>query len=85
MLQLNRLKIKICELCRPYLTLYPLLDIYPNNVVTISLIHSQFPLSLWKNDNLSISLNEERKACPLTTDSSFGYHQYKLGLVCTRR
>ena len=81
--QLDRLKIKIRELCRPYLTFYPLLDIYPNNIVAISLIHSQFPLSLWKNDNLGISLNEERKACPLTTEGSFGHHQYRPGLICT--
>ena len=38
--KLNRKKIKIGELRRPYLTFYPLLDIYPNNIVTISLIHS---------------------------------------------
>ena len=68
---------------RPYLTFYPLLDIYPNNIVAISLIHSQFPLSLWKDDNISITLNEERKACPLTTDSSFGHHHYRPGLICT--
>ena len=73
------------KLCRPYLNFYPLLDIYPNNIVTISLIHSQFPLSLWKDDNLSISLIEERKACPLTTDSSFVHDQYKSGLICTWR
>ena len=72
-------------MCRPYLTFYLLLDIYPNNIVAISLIHSQFPLSLWKDDNLSISLNEDRKACPLTTDSSFGHHQYKPGLICSWR
>ena len=67
---------------RPYLTFYPPLDIYSNNIVTISLNQSHFPLSLWKDDNLSISLNEERKACPLTTDSSFVHHQYKSGLIC---
>ena len=74
---------KIRELCRQYLTFNPTLDIYPDNIVTNSLIHSQFPLSLWKDDNLSISLNEDRKACPLTTDSSFGHHQYKPSLICT--
>ena len=51
--------------------------------VTICLIHSHFPLSFWKDDNLIISLNEERKACPLTTDSSIEYHQYKPGLIFT--
>ena len=76
---------KIRELCRPYLTFYPILDIYPNNIVTISLIHSQFPLSLWKDDNISITLNEERKAYSLTTDSSFGHYHYKPGLICTWR
>ena len=59
------------------------LDIYSNNIVTISLIHSHFPLSLWKDDNIIISLNEERKACPLTTDSSVEHHQYKPGLIFT--
>ena len=44
-------------------------------IVTISLIHSQCPLSLWKDDNFHIFLNEERKACPLTTDSSFVHEQ----------
>ena len=39
-------------MCRPYLTFYPPLDIYPNNIVTNSLIHPQFPLNLWKDDNL---------------------------------
>ena len=39
-------------------------------------------LSLWKDDNLSISLNEERKACPLTTDSSFVHYQDKPGPGC---
>ena len=29
-------KIKIREMCRPYLTFYPPLDNYPNNIVTIS-------------------------------------------------
>ena len=53
------LKIKIRGLCRPYLTFYNPLDICSNNIVTISLIHSRFPLSLWKDDDLSISLNEE--------------------------
>ena len=48
------LKIKIGELCRLYLTFYPPLDIYPNNIVTNSLIHSQFPLSLWRDDNLRL-------------------------------
>ena len=40
----------------------PALDIYLSNKDTISLIHSHFPLSLWKDDNIIISLNEERKA-----------------------
>ena len=70
------LKIKIRGLCRPYLTLYNPLDIYSNNIVTISLIHSRFPLSLWKDDDLSVSLNEERKASPLTRDSF-------LDIICT--
>ena len=70
-------------MCRPCFTFYPLLDIYPNNIVTISLNPSQFPRSLWKDDNLSISSNEERKAYPLTTDSSCGHHLYKPGLICT--
>ena len=52
-------------------------------MATISLIHSHFPLSLWQDENLSISLNEERKACLFTTDSSFGHHKYKPGLICT--
>ena len=64
-------KIKERELCRPYLGFYPPLDIFENNMVTISLIHSHFPLTMWKDDNLGIFLNEERKACPLTTESSF--------------
>ena len=59
------LKIRIRGLCRPYLTFYDPLDIYSNNIVIISLVHSRFPLSLWKDDDLSISLNEERKASPL--------------------
>ena len=71
------LKIKIRGLCRPYLTFYDPLDIYSNNIVIISLIHSRFPLSLWKDDDLSISLNEERKASPLTRDSFFGHHLHK--------
>ena len=71
------------ELCRPYLTFYPPLDVYSNNIVTISLNHSHFPLSLWKDDNLSISLNKERKVCPLTTESSFVHDQYKSGPICT--
>ena len=70
------LKIKIRGLCRPYLTFYNPLDICANNIVTISLIHSRFPLSLWKDDDLSISLNEERKASPLTRDSF-------LDIICT--
>ena len=37
------------------------MNIYSNNIITISLIHSHFPLSLKKDDNLSIFLNEERK------------------------
>ena len=73
---------KIRKLCRPYLTFYPPLDIYSNNIVTISLNHSHFPPSLWKDSNLiSISLNEERKACPLTTNNSFVHYQYKSGLI----
>ena len=73
---------KIRELCRPYLTFYPL-DIYSNNIVTISLIHSHFPLSFWKMiTSVSMSLNEERKACLLGTDS-FVLYQYKPGLICT--
>ena len=61
-------KIKIRELYRLYLAFYPSLDIYLNNIVTLSLSHSHFPLSLWKDDNLRIFFNEERKACPPTTD-----------------
>ena len=49
------------------------LDIYSNNIATISLIHSRFPLILWKDDNIIISLNEERKACPLNKDCSVGH------------
>ena len=41
---------------------------YSNNIVTISLSHSHFPLSLWKDDNLNINLNEKREAYPLTTE-----------------
>ena len=37
------------------------MNIDPNNIITISLIHSHFPLSLWKDYNLSIFLNEEGK------------------------
>ena len=55
-----------------------------NNIVNISLNHSHFPLSLWKEDNLSISLNEERKACPLTTDGSFVRYQFKPGPSCSK-
>ena len=72
-------------MCRPYLTFHPPFDINPNKIIAISLIRSHFSLSLWKDDNLSISLNEERRACPLTTDSSFGHHQYKPGIICTWR
>ena len=72
------------ELCRPYLTFYPPLDIYSNYIVTISLNHS-FSTELVEDDNLSISLIEDRKACPLTTDSSFVHDQYKSGLICTWR
>ena len=36
-------------------------DIYSNNMVTISLSHSHFPLSLWKDDNLSIFLMKKGK------------------------
>ena len=71
------------QFCRPYLPFYPSLDIYSNNIVTISPSHSHFPLSLWKDENLSISLNEERKACLLTTDGSFVHHQYIPSLICT--
>ena len=63
-------KIKIREFCRPCLTFYP--------GSGYLFIHSHFPLSLWKDDNIIISLNEERKACPLTTDSSVGHHQFKM-------
>ena len=52
-------------------------------MITISLIHSHFPLSLWKVDNFSASLNEEKEACPPTTDSSFGHHQHKIGIIFT--
>ena len=69
-------------MCRPYLTFKPPLEIYSNNIVNISLNHSHFPLSLWKDDNLSISLNEERKARPLATDSSFVHYQDKPGPGC---
>ena len=62
---LYRLKIKIRELCRPYLTFYPPLDIYSNNIVTISLIHSHWPLSLRKDDiNLSIFFNWRKESLP---------------------
>ena len=45
---------------------------HSNNItVIISLIHSHFPPSFWKGDNLYIFFNEERKACPPTTDNSF--------------
>ena len=40
-------------------------------------------MSLWKDDNLSISLNEERKACPLTT-GSFCIISTNLALVVQR-
>ena len=76
-------KIEIRKLCRPYLVFYPSLYIYSNNIVTISLSHSHSPLSSWKDDNLSFFLNEERKACPLTTDSSFVHHWYIPSLICT--
>ena len=67
------------ELCRPYLTFYRPLDIYSNNIVIISLIVTL----ILEDDNLSISIIEERKACPLTTDSSFVHDQFKSGLICT--
>ena len=51
---------------------------YLSNKDTISLIHSHLPLSLWKDDNIIISLNEEKKACPLTINSSVGHHQFKM-------
>ena len=35
-------------MCRPYSTFYPPLNIYSNNIVTISLIYSHCPLSLWE-------------------------------------
>ena len=47
--------------CRPYLPLYPPQNIYSTNIVTINLLHSNFPLSLWKDDNLSISLMKKGK------------------------
>ena len=76
-------EIKIRKLCRPYVAFYPAKDIYSNNIFSIGLSHSHFPLSLWKDDNLSIFLNEERKACPITTDSSFVHHWYIPSLICT--
>ena len=54
-------KIKIRELCRRYRTFYHHLDIYSNDIVTLSLIHSHCPLSLWTDDNLSIFWNEKGK------------------------
>ena len=54
------------------------------NIVNISLNHSYFPLNLQKDDNLSFSLNRERKACPLTADSSFVNYQYKPGPGCSK-
>ena len=56
-------------------TFYHHLDIYSNNILIISLIHSHCPLSLWKDGNLGIFLNEERKACLLITDGSFVHEQ----------
>ena len=32
----------------------------------------------WTLNRRLVSLNEERKACPLTTDSSVGHHQFKM-------
>ena len=49
------------ELCRQYLTFYPPLDVYTNNIVTISLICSHCPLSSWKDDNFSIFLIRKGK------------------------
>ena len=69
-------------MCRPYLTFYPSLYGNSNNIVTISLIHSNSPLSFWKDDELNIFLIEQRKACPLTTDSSFVHCKYIPGLIC---
>ena len=70
--------IKIGGLCRPYLTVYPPMDIYSNNIVAISPIPSCCPLSLWKDDNLCIFLNEERRVRPLTTDSCFMHEQISI-------
>ena len=53
-------EIKIRKLCRPYVAFYPAKDIYSNNIVSVGLSHSHFPLSLWKDDNLSIFWNEKR-------------------------
>ena len=80
---LYRLKIKIRELCRPYLTFYPPLDIYSNNIVTIRVIHSHWPLSLRKMIILVFFLTEERKAFPLTTDSSFVHEQISIFIAHT--
>ena len=68
----------------PYLAFYSSLDIYSNNIVALSISHSHVPLSLWEDDNLSIFLDEEREACPRTTDSSFEHHQYIPSLICTQ-
>ena len=54
------------------------MDIYSNNIVAISPIPSCCPLSLWKDDNLCIFLNEERRVRPLTTDSCFMHEQISI-------
>ena len=54
-----------------------------SHVVAISLSNSHSPLSLRKDDNLQMFLNEERKASTLTTDSCFVHHQYIPSLICT--
>ena len=71
------------QFCRPYLPFYPSLDIYSNNIVTISPSHSHFPLSCGKMITSVFFLDEERKACPLTTDSSFVHRWYIPNLICT--
>ena len=56
------------ESCADHILVFILLWIFSKTTWSLSV---SFILTMWKDDNLSISLNEERKACPLTTESSF--------------
>ena len=65
-----RLKIEIRELCRPYLTFYPPLDIYSNNVVTLSLEPGRLEIQVYRKSACACVFNIQNRLMTTSNDST---------------